>query len=46
MPIGTAETQKQLENVLILSEQEGNMNALPQGCASNVSKELLQTNSK
>ncbi|XP_060227845.1 zinc finger protein 106 isoform X7 [Meriones unguiculatus] len=27
-------------------EQEGNMNAVPQGPASNVSKELLQTNSK
>jgi hypothetical protein len=44
---GTApDSSVQIKQEPMSPEQEGNMNALPQGCASNVSKELLQTNSK
>lgn len=42
---GTApDSSVQIKQEPMSPEQEGNMNALPQGCASNVSKELLQTN--
>lgn len=42
---GTApDSSVQIKQEPMSPEQEGNMNAVPQGCASNVSKELLQTN--
>ncbi|XP_028622975.1 zinc finger protein 106 isoform X3 [Grammomys surdaster] len=42
---GTApDSSVQIKQEPMSPEQEGNMNAVPQGSASNVSKELLQTN--
>ncbi|XP_031227442.1 zinc finger protein 106 isoform X2 [Mastomys coucha] len=42
---GTApDSSVQIKQEPMSPEQEGNMNTVPQGCASNVSKELLQTN--